>query len=137
MAKNYKGVRSVFIKVKCPEQPADNCTIVYDGPLEGERLKFTKRDLIAFGWSGQTSATLRDDILNAAKRVPFRVEHVQMKNLTKNGDIQYFAAMRDIGRREVPEHQDMNADEINALDDALAAADGDEAPANSADPSNW
>lgn len=125
IAKNYKDERAVFVKVRIVDGESEGQTMVYDGALEGDRIKFTKRDLVAFGWKGQSSATVHDDILGAAKRVPFRVEHMKYTKPDKNGNDRFFAVMRDIGRAEMPEHIALSADQINALDDALAAADND------------
>ncbi len=125
IAKNYKDERAVFVKVRLVDSDTDEQTMVYDGPLEGDNLKFTKRDLIAFGWHGKSSATMENDIVGGAKRVPFRVEHIKYRKPDKQGNDRYFAVMKDIGKAEMPEHMVMSDAQRASLDDALAAADND------------
>ena len=136
ISENYKGALCVFVKLVCPEQPADNNSIVHEGPLTGDYAKRTFRELKAMGWKGANIATAKADIEGAKKPTPFAIEH--MKGGTdKNGDIRYFAVVRKLGVREIPEHQDMSAAQLAAINAALAAADDGEKQ-NTDDPTaNW
>lgn len=141
VAENYKGVLSVFVKLVCPEQPKDNNSIVHEGPLTGDYAKRTFRELKALGWKGADIATAKADIEGAKKATPFAIEHMK-GSADKNGNIRYFAVVRKLGVREIPEHQELPAAQLAAINAALAASlaasdDGDSAQ-NTDDPTaNW
>ena len=47
----------------------------YSGKLDPDNIKWTKRDMIAIGWQGQSSKTFVDDVKRASGRVvPFTAE---------------------------------------------------------------
>ena len=51
----------------------------YSGKLEEKYIAYTKRDMIAIGWQGQSIRTFVDDVKRANKAVPFTAEIASFK----------------------------------------------------------
>lgn len=70
----------------------------YEGGLHAEGIKYTKRDLMALGWKGQTIKSLELDTeaaLKAGLTVPFVVEIARWEK--PDGTVKEWNAVRSIG----------------------------------------
>ncbi len=80
----------------------------YEGNLKQESIKFTKRDMVALGWTGTDVTTFVDDVTKAAtagKVVPFEVTIATWNK--PDGTIKQWESVRSIGYSAPP---------LNALD---------------------
>lgn len=99
--------------------------VQYSGSFKQESIKYTKRDMLALGWSGQSVATFVDDVLGAAaegKTVPFQVRIAEWTD-PKTGKLKRWLAAGSIGYEAPP----LNAptDDMNRRVDQWFAEDDD------------
>lgn len=106
----------------------------YEGGLHPEGIKYTKRDLLALGWKGETIKSLTHDTdaaLAGGLVVPFVVEIARWEK--PEGGVKEWNAVRSIGY-SAPPLNDLDADKQRNVDKWFAEAGdaGAPAPANGA-----
>jgi hypothetical protein len=82
----------------------------YEGNLKPESIKYTKRDMVALGWQGKDVMTFVDDVMKAAKVVPFDVTIATWSK--PDGTVKQWESVRSIGYSAPP---------LNAMDKTKAA----------------
>lgn len=63
------GKRKVRFEFEILDGDHKGKRVPWDGKLDGDNIKWTKRDLMTLGWQGQKSATITDDVLKTPKTV--------------------------------------------------------------------
>ena len=63
------GKRKVRFEFEILDGDHKGKRVGWDGKLEGDAIKWTKRDLLTLGWQGKASATIADDVLKAPRTV--------------------------------------------------------------------
>lgn len=76
--KNGKPTIRVTMQIESGQRSGTQ--VVYSANFKPESIKYTKRDLMALGWKGQTVASLADDVARAALIVPFNVRIASYDN---------------------------------------------------------
>lgn len=66
-----KGKPLVRITMQIGEGEHKNKSFDYEGKLDGDNIKYTKRSLVSLGWKGAKIATAEADIKAANLNVPF------------------------------------------------------------------
>lgn len=64
----YKGKRKTTIEFEIADGDRKGQRVSYDGKLDSDNIRWTKRAMMAVGWQGKDVSTFRSDVL-AAKRV--------------------------------------------------------------------
>ena len=75
--------------------------VQYSANFKTESIKYTKRDLMALGWSGRSVSTLADDVMAAALTVPFSVRIATYDN-PETGKTSQWNSVGSIGNAAPP-----------------------------------
>lgn len=98
-AKN--GKPAVRVTMEIGEGPRSGIQVPYNGNFKTESIRYTKRDLMALGWQGKTIGTLVDDVMKAAKVVPFKVRIATYTN-PETGKTSEWISVGSIGYEAPP-----------------------------------
>jgi hypothetical protein len=97
----------------------------YDGKLDPDNIRFTKRDMVAVGWAGVDAATFTADVMKAAKAIPITVEQAS-HTYEDSGKTTTWSAVRRIGG---PRPLDkLDAEKLRDVNSWFAEAGDIEAP---------
>lgn len=118
-----KGKMLAVVTLEVTEGEHKGKRFNYEGKLDADNIKYTKRDLMALGWKGaQASKTLTAEVDAAAKVVPFEVEIARWNK--PEGGVKEWNAVRGIGRTGGRTVDAPDADQARNIDKWF-----DEAPA--------
>jgi hypothetical protein len=117
---NRKGKTKVRMEWEIVEGPHTGKRASYDGKLDADNIKFTKRDMVAAGWQGKTSATFVDDVTKAAKPITIDVE-IATHVYEDSGKRSEWSAVRRIGRSAEP-LEALDAQQLAKVDSWFAEA---------------
>lgn len=92
----------------------------YEGKLDDDNIKYTKRAMVAVGWKGQKSSTFADDVKAAALDVPFTVEVAEWQPPEPDRDIVRWSTIKRLGGAAPLEKFDAN--DLAKADEWFAAA---------------
>jgi hypothetical protein len=110
------GKKLAFAELEVTEGEHKGKRFNYEGKLDEKGIKYTKRDLIALGWKGKTSATITADTdaaMESGLVVPFEVEIARWNK--PDGSIKEWEAVRSIGRAPM-KVDELNTDELRDVD---------------------
>lgn len=124
---NAKGKILAVVTLEVTEGEHKGKRFNYEGKLDADNIKYTKRDMIAVGWKGQKSSTLTGDVDAAGLVVPFEVEIARWTN--PEGKLREWNAVRGIGRGGTREVEALDADKQRSVDQWFAEAGDVAAPA--------
>lgn len=65
-----RGRPKIRVEMEIVDGDRKGARVPYDGKLDADAIKYTKRDMIALGWAGKDVRTFVDDVLKAGKVVP-------------------------------------------------------------------
>lgn len=119
-----KGI-VVELSMEITEGEHKSRRVDYQGKLDEKYIHYTKRDLIALGWKGQTMRTLAADLDAAKAVVPFRVE-VATHTYEDTGKTRTWSAVRSIGGAAKKPGQPLTDDDVRSVDDWFANAQAPE-----------
>lgn len=105
-----------FVELEIVDGEHKGKRFTFEGKLDDKAIKYTKRNLIAIGWKGQTSKTLTVDVdaaLEAGLVVPFDVEIATWNK--PDGSVRQWSAVRSIGNF-APAIAEANADDLAKVD---------------------
>lgn len=91
----YKGRRKVIVEFEICDGDRKGQRVSYDGKLDPESIKWTKRDMIALGWQGKDVRTFRDDVLAANKLMSITCEIARY--VRHDGSERQWTTVRRIG----------------------------------------
>lgn len=83
------------------EGPRKGTQVPYEANFKAESIKYTKRDLMALGWSGRTIATYVEDVTKANKTVTFQVRIAEYTN-PETGKFRQWLSVGSIGNAAPP-----------------------------------
>lgn len=75
--------------------------VPYEANFKPESIKYTKRDLMALGWKGQSVSTLVADVMAAGLTVPFNVRIATYEN-PETGKTRQWNSVGSIGNAAPP-----------------------------------
>lgn len=101
----------------------DGARVPYDGKLDEKGIKWTKRDMLALGWTGKDVRTLVDDVRKANKVVPFQVAIARWNK--DDGTVKEWSSVRSIGGGAQP-LATLDSKAINDVNDWFAKAGVDD-----------
>jgi hypothetical protein len=92
----------------------------FEGKLDDRAIKYTKRNLMALGWTGKKSSTLTADVDGALEKgltVPFEVEIATWNK--DDGTVRQWSTIRSIGKFQ-PKLDDIDRDKAAEVDSWFA-----------------
>jgi hypothetical protein len=95
------GKPTIRVTMEIVEGPRRGTQVPYDANLKQESIKYTKRDLMALGWKGQSVATLPADVMAAGLTVPFQVRIAEYTN-PETGKTRTWNSVGSIGNAAPP-----------------------------------
>lgn len=95
------GKPAVRVTMEIGEGPKAGIQVPYNGNFKAESIRYTKRDLMALGWQGKTIGTFVDDVMKAAKVVPFKVRIARYDN-PETGKVSEWISVGSIGYEAPP-----------------------------------
>ena len=126
-----KGAWIVRIEMEVTDGIHKGRRVSYEGKLDEQNIKFTKKAMLAVGWKGVTVATFVDDVKAANLTVPFKVEIASWRPPPEDGrPLQQWSTVKYIGGAAKPLDKP-DAAGLHSLDKWLADA-GDVGPSASA-----
>lgn len=116
MSKGKYKVRVEFEIVD--EGPHKGKRARYDGKLDEENIKFTKRDMVSMGWQGKSASTFVEDVKRANKTMPITVEQASY-TYPDTGKTSTWAAVRLSGGQPLAK---LESEQLRNLDRWFAEA---------------
>lgn len=102
------GKLLIRIEMEITEGERKGQRVSYEGKLTEDVIKYTKRDMIAVGWKGQSVKTFADDVKAANLTVPFTVRIASWQPPEPGRPLRQWSAVDRIGGGAKP---------LDALDD--------------------
>lgn len=96
-----KNRLKVRVMMEIAEGPRAGTQVPYEGNFKPEAIAWTKRDLLALGWQGKTTATLVEDIMRNPKVVPFQTR-IAETTYEDTGKVRQWTSVRSIGYAAPP-----------------------------------
>lgn len=116
---SYNGKRKVRVEMRITT-PGERLgkVLAYEGKLDADNIKYTKRAMIALGWKGQSVSTFVDDVKAADREVEIEV---RIAEYTKpdTGQVRRWSSIDRIGNF-APPLQQLDADGTREMDSWFA-----------------
>lgn len=94
------GKPEVRIDMQVTEGEHKNKTFQYSGKLDEKSIKYTKRDMMALGWTGKDVRAFASEVKAADKTVGFQVEIATWEK--EDGTVKQWSTVRSIGYTAPP-----------------------------------
>lgn len=95
------GKPAVRVTMEITEGERAGTQVNYNGNFKQESIRYTKRDLMALGWQGKSIGTFVDDVMKAAKVVPFKTRIARYEN-PETGKVSEWTSVGSIGYEAPP-----------------------------------
>lgn len=124
---NAKGKVLASVTLEVTEGELKGRRFNYEGKLDQDNIKYTKRDLMALGWKGREAVkTLTSDVDAAQVVTTFEVEIARWQPPEPGAKMREWNAVRSIGRGGARQLEALDADQARNVDRWFAEVGGDD-----------
>lgn len=95
------GKPAIRVMMEIASGSRSGTQVPYEASFKPESIKYTKRDLMALGWKGQSVSTLVADVMAAGLTVPFNVRIATYEN-PETGKTRQWNSVGSIGNAAPP-----------------------------------